>query len=158
MINIIIAGPPGSGKGTLAKIVVEKYNLTHFSTGDMLRQEVEKQHSPGARSCLYIGKRRSCLWRHSHWYDYPRTGRPSPKWQDFFLTVFHVRSYKPKALDKLLKAKESPVNLMILLDLPDKICIERILRRRYYWKQIRRYPWDTKYNTGWIRTTPSQNP
>jgi len=39
-MNIIIIGPPGSGKGTLAKALVEKYNLIHISTGELLRKEM----------------------------------------------------------------------------------------------------------------------
>lgn len=40
MLNIVIFGPPGSGKGTQALKLMEKYKLTHISTGDLLRSEV----------------------------------------------------------------------------------------------------------------------
>jgi len=40
MLNIIIAGPPGSGKGTLAKLMIEEFGFVHLSTGDMLRHEI----------------------------------------------------------------------------------------------------------------------
>ena len=43
----ILFGPPGAGKGTQAKLMVEKYNLHHVSTGDLLRQEIAKESELG---------------------------------------------------------------------------------------------------------------
>ena len=40
MLNIALFGPPGAGKGTQAKKIVEKYNLAHLSTGEMIRKEI----------------------------------------------------------------------------------------------------------------------
>ena len=40
MLNIVLFGPPGSGKGTQAENIISKYNLVHLSTGDMLRAEI----------------------------------------------------------------------------------------------------------------------
>ena len=39
-MNLIILGPQGSGKGTQAKLIAQKYGLTHISTGDLFRQEI----------------------------------------------------------------------------------------------------------------------
>jgi len=50
MLNIVLFGPPGSGKGTQACKIIEKYQLMHISTGDILRSEVEKQTELGKRA------------------------------------------------------------------------------------------------------------
>ena len=47
MLNIVLFGPPGSGKGTQAWKIIAKYNLVHVSTGDMLREEVADQTELG---------------------------------------------------------------------------------------------------------------
>ena len=50
MINIVIFGPPGAGKGTQAQLLAEKYDFLHTSTGDLLRQEVKLETSMGLRA------------------------------------------------------------------------------------------------------------
>lgn len=54
MLNIIICGAPGSGKGTQSKMIVNKYNLKHLSTGHILRQEISKQTELGKIAHSYI--------------------------------------------------------------------------------------------------------
>ena len=50
MLNIVLFGPPGSGKGTQSEKLIEKYNLTHFSTGDMLRAELAAESDLGLKA------------------------------------------------------------------------------------------------------------
>lgn len=54
MKNIILFGPPGSGKGTQAEKLVEKYGLLHISTGDLLRSEIKQQTSLGMEAKKYM--------------------------------------------------------------------------------------------------------
>ena len=53
-MKLLIMGPPGAGKGTQAKILSQKYNLIHLSTGDILRKEIEKKSSTGLEAQKYM--------------------------------------------------------------------------------------------------------
>jgi adenylate kinase len=56
MLNIIICGAPGCGKGTQSDLIVEKYTLKHLSTGDLLREEIAKKSDLGTEAESYISK------------------------------------------------------------------------------------------------------
>jgi adenylate kinase len=53
-MNLVIIGPSGSGKGTQAKLIAQKYGLTHISTGQLIRQEIKKQSSLGKKAQSYV--------------------------------------------------------------------------------------------------------
>ena len=56
MLNIIICGAPGCGKGTQSDLIVEKYKLIHLSTGDLLRKEIAEKTQLGIEADSYISK------------------------------------------------------------------------------------------------------
>ena len=56
MLNIIICGAPGCGKGTQSDLIVKKYSLTHLSTGDLLRKEIAEKSELGLIADSYISK------------------------------------------------------------------------------------------------------
>src|SRR3954465_11773153 len=56
MLNIVLFGPPGSGKGTQAEKIISKYNLIHLSTGDMLRAEIAAQSALGQEAKKLMDK------------------------------------------------------------------------------------------------------
>ncbi len=53
-MKLLIMGPPGAGKGTQAKILAKKFNLTHLSTGDILRKEIEQSSKVGLKAQTYM--------------------------------------------------------------------------------------------------------
>ena len=56
MLNILIFGPPGCGKGTQSEFIVKKYNLKHLSTGDIFRENIKNKTALGLEAKLYIDK------------------------------------------------------------------------------------------------------
>ncbi len=53
-MKLLIMGPPGAGKGTQAKILAQKFNLVHLSTGDILRKEIDKASKTGLKAQTYM--------------------------------------------------------------------------------------------------------
>ena len=128
MLNVIVAGPPGSGKGTLAKIMAEKYDLIHFSTGEMLRKEVAA-HTPLGLQVAPILERGDLVSDSIVVSMIASSLEAYPQMHGFLFDGFPRTVKQAKALDKLLAEKGAPLNLMILLDLSDETCTSRILRR-----------------------------
>ena len=64
MLNLILFGPPGSGKGTQAANIMEKYNLLHISTGDLFRYEMGNQFTDVTRlaeALVFINFNSKCV-------------------------------------------------------------------------------------------------
>ena len=58
MLNIVLFGPPGAGKGTQSQKLIEKYGLIHLSTGDLLRNEITQQTQLGLEAKQLIERKR----------------------------------------------------------------------------------------------------
>ncbi len=56
MLNVVIFGPPGSGKGTQSEKIIEKFGLAHISTGDILRAEIKAETELGKEASQYINR------------------------------------------------------------------------------------------------------
>ena len=56
MLNIVLFGPPGAGKGTQSERLIEKYNLVHLSTGDIFRANIKGETELGKLAKSYMDK------------------------------------------------------------------------------------------------------
>ena len=128
MLNIILFGPPGAGKGTQAARLIEKYGFNHISTGEVIREEIRKG-SPMGLSVKeyidkghlapdelvigiiadYVGKHKDCA---GNIFDgFPRT------------------TPQAEAFDGIMERHGTPVGVMLSLEVPDDELVKRLLNR-----------------------------
>ncbi len=128
MFNIILFGPPGSGKGTQSKNLVIKYGLKHLSTGDLLRSEIALQTPLGIEAKNFIDKGQLVP-------DEVVIGMIStaletnPDVAGFLFDGFPRTDAQAEALDKLLHLKKTSIAVMLALDVSENELIKRLLHR-----------------------------
>jgi len=128
MINLILFGPPGSGKGTQAAKLVEKYHLVHISTGDLFRYEMGNNTPLGQQAKSYMEKGQLVP-------DEVTVGMlknkvdANPDAEGFIFDGFPRTITQAEALDRLMEEKGAPVSALIALDVDDEEITQRILLR-----------------------------
>lgn len=128
MINIILFGPPGSGKGTQAKKLVEQYGLLHISTGDLFRYEMGNDTPLGKKAKSYIEKGE--LVPDSVTVGMLRNKvEANPDVPGYIFDGFPRTIPQSEALDEMLQEKGHQVDRLIMLDVPDDEIVKRILER-----------------------------
>lgn len=128
MFNIILFGPPGSGKGTQSQNLVEKYNLKHLSTGDLLRSEIAAKTPLGMEAKgfmdngilvpdeVVIGMISSAL-------------ETNPNVKGFLFDGFPRTYAQAEALDKLLALHKTNISLVLALEVSEEELVKRLLNR-----------------------------
>jgi len=128
MLNLILFGPPGSGKGTQAKYLVEKYNLLHISTGDLFRYEMGNDTPLGLKAKEYISKGELVP-------DEVTIGMLENKVnanldvEGYIFDGFPRTIPQAEALDAFLAEKGEEVTQLVALDVDDNEIVKRILQR-----------------------------
>lgn len=128
MINLILFGPPGSGKGTQAAKLVEKYQLLHISTGDLFRYEMGNDTPLGLKAKSYIAKGELVP-------DAVTVGmlrnkvEANPDVEGYIFDGFPRTIPQCEALDELLSEKGETISKLIMLDVPDAEIVARIKKR-----------------------------
>ena len=128
MINLILFGPPGSGKGTQAAKLVEKYELLHISTGDLFRYEMGNNTPLGQEAKSYIEKGELVP-------DEVTVGmlrnkvEANPDVEGYIFDGFPRTIPQADALDNLLAENGNEVSLLLMLDVPDDELVKRLLLR-----------------------------
>ncbi|MDR1338643.1 MAG: adenylate kinase [Prevotellaceae bacterium] len=128
MFNIVLFGPPGAGKGTQALKLVEKYNLLHLSTGDILRAEMKKNSPLGQKVKSLIEKGE--LVPDETVIELIREKLNSNKdAAGFIFDGFPRTVEQAKSLDEMLSRESLDIALMLTLEVEEEELISRILLR-----------------------------
>jgi adenylate kinase len=128
MLNLVLLGPPGAGKGTQAERLVERHGLLHISTGDLLRDAIKAQTSLGreARAAVDAGVLVP---------DEVVIGLVQERLSDgpigkgFILDGFPRTAEQAVALERLLGHLGSPLDHVILFDIPIGLLEQRVSKR-----------------------------
>ncbi|WP_152267699.1 adenylate kinase [Agriterribacter humi] len=128
MFNLILFGPPGSGKGTQSEKLISKYGLKHLSTGDLLRSEIAGQTPLGLEARNFMDKGQLVpdevvIGMISSALD------ANPEAAGFLFDGFPRTEAQAEALDKLLKLKKTGIHLMLALDVSEEELVSRLLNR-----------------------------
>jgi adenylate kinase len=128
MLNIVLFGPPGAGKGTQSIKLVEKYALVHLSTGDIFRKNIKEETELGQLAKSFIDKGnlvpdevtinmlKSELEAH-------------PDAKGFIFDGFPRTNDQAKALDELLSNLSTSINLMLALEVEEDELRDRLKNR-----------------------------
>ena len=128
MINLVLFGPPGSGKGTQAEMLEEKYKLHHISTGDLFRYEIGNCTELGKQAKAYIDK--GDLVPDSITVDMLKNKLKSMcDDHGFLLDGFPRTVAQAQALDKLMAELNLEITSLVALDVPEDEVVARILNR-----------------------------
>ncbi|MEE4178553.1 MAG: adenylate kinase [Bacteroides sp.] len=128
MLNIVIFGPPGSGKGTQSAKIVEKYGLVHLSTGDLLREEMAKNSPLGQEVRKFIDKGLlvpdEIIMRELYEKASEHLDAPGMIFDGFPRTLVQA-----EMLDQMLNNKGIPVDLVLSVEVEEEELFNRMMGR-----------------------------
>jgi len=128
MLNLVLFGPPGAGKGTQAEFIIKSFGLIHLSTGDLLRNEIAEGTRLGLEAKSYMDKGELVP-------DEVVIGMIKSKLEaekdakGFIFDGFPRTVDQAKALDKLLNENGTPISGMLSLEVEKQELINRLLGR-----------------------------
>ena len=128
MFNLILFGPPGSGKGTQSEKIMAQYGLKHLSTGDLLRSEIANQTALGLEAKQFMDKGELVP-------DAVVIGMinssidSNESIKGFLFDGFPRTPAQAEALDKLLELKKAPISVMLALDVSEEELVKRLMKR-----------------------------
>ncbi|MBW1971352.1 MAG: adenylate kinase [Deltaproteobacteria bacterium] len=128
-MNLILLGPPGSGKGTQAKMLVEKYDIPQISTGDILRAAVKEGSPMGLKAKEYMDKGKLVPDDVVIGIIEERLKKDDCK-KGFILDGFPRTLAQAEALKRLLAKKEIKLDAVISIDVDEEEVIRRLTGRR----------------------------
>lgn len=128
MINIVLFGKPGAGKGTQAEFLKEKYNLTHISTGDIFRYNIKNETPLGLEAKSYINRGDLVPDEVTIKMLQDEVERHIDT-KGFLFDGFPRTLAQADALDAFLASKDWEVTATIALEADDEVLVQRLLER-----------------------------
>jgi adenylate kinase len=128
MLNIVLFGPPGAGKGTQSEKLIEKYKLNHISTGDLFRKHLGEGTELGQLAKKFMDDGRLVPDEVVIGMVDEEINSTKGK-KGFIFDGFPRTVAQAKALDELLEKKSMEISGMIALEVPEDILKERIVGR-----------------------------
>jgi len=128
MLNLVLFGPPGAGKGTQAEFLIKSYGLIHISTGDLLRSEMQNGTDLGKEAKTYMEKGELVpdeivIGMIKNKLEASTTAK------GFIFDGFPRTVAQAKALDNLLVKRGTPISAMLSLEVEKQELIDRLLSR-----------------------------
>ncbi len=128
MLNIVISGAPGSGKGTQSDLIVKKYELVHLSTGDILRAEIAKGSEIGKIAENLIAQ--GAFVPDDVIIDMlDNVINQYPTAKGFIFDGFPRTVVQAEALDSMLRKRNMKVDIMLNVDVPSNELVKRLMLR-----------------------------
>ena len=128
-INIVLIGPPGSGKGTQAALLSERYQVPHISTGDMLRDEIERGTTMGREAEVEFSRGEAVNDRLVAAGVLQRLDAEDCA-RGFVLDGFPLNLEQAALLDGVLAELGRGIERVVLLDVPDEVVVSRVAGRK----------------------------
>lgn len=128
MLNIVLFGPPGAGKGTQSERLKEKYELVHLSTGDIFRANIKGETELGKLAKSYIDKGKLVPDE----VTIGLLGSELDKHKGangFIFDGFPRTTAQAEALDSLMTEHATSIHMMLALDVPEEELKQRLLKR-----------------------------
>ncbi len=128
-MNIIFVGPPGAGKGTQAQIVSKTFKIPHISTGEMLRAEMESGSKLGNQVKDVVTSGKLVDDDLMNQIVKERLSK-SDATAGFILDGFPRTLNQAKSLDEIMKSMGKKIDLVVYVDVPENVIVERLSARR----------------------------
>lgn len=128
-MNLLIIGAPGTGKGTMSNLIIEKYHVVHISTGDMLREAVASGSKVGMEAQAYMNAGKLVPDSIIHAIIYERLQKDDIK-HGFLMDGYPRNVDQALDLGSILKDLDMKIDAVINLSVDEEILKERITGRR----------------------------
>ena len=128
MLNIVLFGPPGSGKGTQAAKLVSTYNLIHLSTGDIFRANIKGETDLGKLAKSYMDKGQLVPDEVTIGMLESEASKHADA-KGFIFDGFPRTIKQAEALDKYLATRNASITMMLSLEVPEEELKKRLLLR-----------------------------